>query len=80
METAVATPTRFAADVTVAFPLLDVEDLHDGDLDGVLADRLLDADVAAASACTLAELVGRPEEAAILAHTLSARALLLAAL
>jgi hypothetical protein len=80
METAVATPTRFAADVTVAFPLLDVEDLHDGDLDGVLADRLLDADVAVASASTLAELVGRPEEAAILAHTLSARALLLAAL
>jgi hypothetical protein len=79
METAVATPTRFDADVTDAFPLLDVEDLHDGDLDRVLADRLLDADVAAASASTLAELVGRPEEAAILAHTLSARALLLAA-
>ncbi len=80
METAVATPARFAADVTVAFPLLDVEDLHDADLDGVLADRLLDADVAASSARTLADLVGRPEKAAIFAHTLSARALLLAVL
>jgi hypothetical protein len=79
METAVATPTRFAADVTVAFPLLDVEDLHDEDLDGVLADRLLDADVAVASAGALVELVGGSGLAAF-AHTLGARALLLAVL
>jgi hypothetical protein len=78
METAFATPTRFAAeDAMVA--LRDVEDLHDADLDGVLADRLLDAGVAVASASALAGLV-RPAPEAILAHTLSARALFLAVL
>ena len=77
METAVAAPAHFAADLAGAVPLLDVEDLHDADLDGVLADRLVDAGVAAASATALAELVGRPGPAA-LAHTLSARAPLLA--
>ena len=79
METAVATPARFAADITVAFPLLDVEDLHDADLDGVLNDRLLDADVAVASAGALVELVDGPGPAAF-AHTLGARALILALL
>ena len=80
METAVATPVRPAAEVAVAVPLRDVEDLHDADLDGVLADRLLDTGVAVASASALAHLVGRPGEAALFAHTLSARALLLAVL
>ena len=73
METAVATPT-------VPFLLRDVEDLHDADLDGVLADRLLDAGVATASANVVADLVARPGRDGIFAHTLSARALLLAIL
>ncbi len=68
METAVAAPARLAA---VPFPpLLDVEDLHDADLDAVLRDRLLDAGA-------LADLVSEPG-AAISAHRLGARALLLA--
>ena len=82
METAVATPARFAAqelaEFTAPFAMRDVEDLHDADLDGVLADRLLDAGVAAASANAVVDLVGRPGQSAIFAHTLSARALLLA--
>jgi hypothetical protein len=80
METAVATTahaTAAAEDVT-PFPLRDVEDLHDADLAGVLSDRLLDADVATASATAVAGLVGRPGAAALFVHTLSARALLLA--
>lgn len=80
METAVATPARAATEVAVPFPLLDVEDLHDADLESVLSDRLLDAEVAAASARALAELVGGPGPAAIFAHTLSAQAPLLAVL
>ncbi len=74
METAVATPARSTA--AVPFALLDVEDLHDADLDGVLADGLLDAEVADASARILADAVGRP--GAMSAHALDARALLLA--
>jgi hypothetical protein len=77
METAVPTPARAAAEVAVPFPLRDVEDLHDADLDGVLTDRLLDAEVAAASAGALAELVARPGQA-VFAHMPSERALLLA--
>jgi hypothetical protein len=80
METAVATPARPAAEAAVPFSLRDVEDLHDADLDGVLADRLLDTGVAVASASALADLVGRPAHAALFAHTLSTRALLLAVL
>jgi hypothetical protein len=80
METAVATPARSAAESGVLIPLRDVEDLHDADLDGVLSDRLLDADVATVSATALAGVVRRPEAAAMFAHTLSARALLLAVL
>ncbi len=80
METAVATPAPLAAQDGVAFALRDVEDLHDADLDGVLADRLLDADVAAGSATAVADAVSGSGEAAISAHTLSARALLLALL
>jgi hypothetical protein len=77
METTLSTPA--ATDLAVPFPLLDVEDLHDADLDGVLADRLLDADVAVASAGALVDLVGGSGPAAF-AHTLGARALLLAVL
>ncbi len=67
------------AATAVPFPLCDVEDLHGADLDGVLADRLLDAGMAAASASMLAGLVSGAE-AVVAAHTLSARALLLAVL
>jgi hypothetical protein len=80
METALATPARFAAQDVVPFVLRDVEDLHDADLDGVLADRLLDAGVAVASSSVLADLVRRPGPVAMFAHTLSARALVLAVL
>ena len=73
METAVATP----ADTTVPFPLRDVEDLHEADLDAVLADRLADAATAVASASALVALLDRSRPAA-LAHTLGAQALLLA--
>jgi hypothetical protein len=75
METAAVT----TADQPAPFPLRDVEDLHDADLDGVLADALVDAGVAVASAGQLAGLVGRGHaRVAVLAHTLSTRALVLA--
>ena len=80
METAVATPARPSADATVAFPLRDVDDLHDADLDGVLADRLVDAGLAVAFASELVNLVGRSAPAATSAHTFGARALGLAVL
>ena len=76
METAVAT---FAQDLSAPIALRDVEDLHDADLDGMLTDALLDAGVAVAAAGALAGLVGRGRGAdAVLAHTLSSRALFLA--
>lgn len=78
MEIAVATPSQ---DPPAPFALRDVEDLHDPDFDVVLTDALLDAGVAVASAGALAGLVGRePARDAVLAHTLSARALFLAIL
>ena len=77
METAVATP---AQDLHSPFAMRDVEDLHDADLDGVLADALLDAGLAVAAAAALADLAGRPGRDAVFAHTLSARALFLAIL
>jgi hypothetical protein len=80
METAVATPARLPADAVVAFPLRDVDDLHDADLDAVLADRLVDAGLAAASGSELVNLVGRSAPAATSAHTFGARALGLAVL
>jgi hypothetical protein len=79
METTSTTTARAAGEVAVPFLLRDVEDLHDADLDGVLTDRLLDAEVAATSAGSLVELVGRSDQAAF-AHSLGARALLLAVL
>lgn len=75
META-ATP---AQDLSAPIALRDVEDLHAADLDGVLADALVDAGAAAASAGALAGLVGRGTGGdAVLAHALGSRALLLA--
>jgi hypothetical protein len=80
METAVATPARLPADAAVAFPLRDVDDLHDADLDAVLTDRLIDAGLAAASASELVDLVDRSGATAISAQTFGARALGLALL
>jgi hypothetical protein len=74
META-AIPARSVADAA-PFPLREMEDLHDADFDGVLAERLLDAGPAEASARTLADVVSRPGAAS--AHVLGARAVLLA--
>lgn len=75
METAVATP---AQDQYAPFALRDVDDLHDADLDGVLTDALLDAEVAVAAAGVLADLAGGPARDAVHAHRLGERALFLA--
>jgi hypothetical protein len=75
METAVALPARF-----VAFPdaapvvLRDVEDLHDADLDAMLAAEL----EAVAAASELAQLVLRPGNA-LMVHGLGATSALLVA-
>ena len=72
METAVALPARFLAYADAApLVLRDVEDLHDADLDLVLADRLADDLGAVTSASALAELVLRPGSA-LLVHDLDA--------
>jgi hypothetical protein len=78
METAVALPARFVA-YAYAAPLVlrDVEDLHDADLDLVLADRLAESLGAATTASALAELVLRPGSA-MLVHDLGASSALLA--
>jgi hypothetical protein len=54
-----------------------VADLHDADLDLVLADRLADSLGAATTASALAELVLRPGSA-MLVHDLDASSALLA--
>jgi hypothetical protein len=78
METAVALPARFVAYPDAApLVLRDVEDLHDADLDLVLADRLADSLGAATTASALAELVLRPGSA-MLVHDLDASSALLA--
>ena len=54
--------------------LRDVDDLHDADLDGVLADLLpygVSATQAADAAAALAELIGATAPAALAAHDLS---------
>ena len=54
--------------------LRDVDDLHDADLDGVLADQLaygVSAAQAADAAAMLAELIGATAPAALAAHDLS---------
>jgi hypothetical protein len=70
-----------AAAQSAPIALRDVEDLHDADLDLVLADELADAydaydatDVAIA----LARLLGEPGPAALVAHDLGAQAMQLA--
>jgi hypothetical protein len=79
MESAFAPSPRFVAFVdTAPVELRDIEDLHDVDLDGVLADRLADGYAPARSASALARLVGDPGRAALLAHDLGGRAARLA--
>jgi hypothetical protein len=74
METAVAPPALLVADQDAApLVLRDVEDLHDADLDLVLADSL----GATTTASALAELVLRPGRA-LLVHDLGATSALLA--
>ena len=54
--------------------LRDVDDLHDADLDGVLADQLpygVSAAQAADAAAALAELIGATASDALAAHDLS---------
>jgi hypothetical protein len=75
MPAAVAQPARFVAgpDATPV-PMRDVEDLHDADLDQMLAEGL-DAFGAVAAAQALAALVAGP---AVAAHDLGAGAARLA--
>lgn len=80
MTTAVARPARFvafpdSAPIVLAAPVVlrDVEDLHDADLDLVLADELADAYDAADIANALARLLGQ-EPAALTAHALDEQA------
>ena len=70
METAFAPPAAPAP-----YPLVDLDDLHDADLEGLLAEQLSEA-VAAAEA--LADLAVRPGRDALAAHALRARVVLLA--
>lgn len=70
MVSAFATPA-----VPAPYPLVDLDDLHDADLDGVLTEQLSEA-VAAAQA--LAALAVRPGREALSVHALGARLVLLA--
>ena len=63
METTVALSVR-------PFALRDVEDLHDADLDNVLADALADRYDAVVMAAALVQLVGDSGPVAMLAHDL----------
>ncbi|MGZ4540806.1 MAG: hypothetical protein ACXVX8_17905 [Blastococcus sp.] len=88
METAFAPTARFVAyaDGTPVV-LRDVEDLHDADLDDLLADRLADTAVhpsaidaaVVAAAAGVARMVAQPGRAALMAHDLGSRGAFLAA-
>jgi hypothetical protein len=79
MTIAVATTARFVAFAHSAPVVLrDVDDLHDADLNLVLADKLADAYDAADMAIALARLLGAPAPAALDAHDLDPRAARLA--
>lgn len=67
METAFATPA-----VPAPYPLVDLDDLHDADLEGLLAEELSEA---MASAKQIADLAGAE---AVAAHALRPHLLLLA--
>jgi len=84
MTIATATTARFVAsahsatvDLATA-ALRDVEDLHDADLDLVLADGLADAYDAVDMAIALARLLSEPAPAALDAHDLDGPAARLA--
>ncbi|RBY86730.1 hypothetical protein DQ244_18865 [Blastococcus sp. TBT05-19] len=77
MRTAAArtAPARLADQDGAVVPLHDIEDLHDADLDLVLADRLAEsagALRAVVAAATVAMMVSGP--AALVAHALGAEA------
>jgi hypothetical protein len=77
MRTAVAphAPVHLVAQDGLAVPMRDIDDLHDADLDLVLADRLAESAVAlraAVAAATQAMEVAGP--AALAAHALGAEA------
>jgi predicted DCC family thiol-disulfide oxidoreductase YuxK len=67
-----------AAAQSAPIALRDVEDLHDADLDLVLADELADAYDATDVAFALARLLGEHGPAALVAHDLGAQAMQLA--
>jgi len=67
METAVATPAPL--------PMVDLDDLHDADLDAALAEQLEEA---VGSTTELTDLLGRMTRDALSAHALRAHVLLLA--
>lgn len=69
----VLAPVVLAPVVLAPVVLRDVEDLHDADLDLVLADKLADAYDAADVAAALARLLG-DTPAALTAHDLGDRA------
>ncbi len=54
----------------VPVPVVDVEDLHDADLDDMLADGLADRYDALVVATALAQLIGDSGPVAMLAHDL----------
>jgi hypothetical protein len=84
MTNAVAQSARFVAfehsTILDLAPVVlrDVEDLHDADLDLVLADKLADAYAPADVAVALARLLGEPGPGALVAHDLGARSAQLA--
>ena len=60
------------------YALRDIEDLHDADLDEVVAERLAETyRLPTSSAAAVARLVRQPGRAALLAHELSTRASML---
>jgi hypothetical protein len=77
MKSAAASAARGSGHSST-YALRDVEDLHDADLDKVLADRLAETyRPPTSSAAAVAQLVRRPGRAALLAHELSSRASML---
>jgi hypothetical protein len=77
MKNAEASTTRESRN-SGTYALRDIEDLHDADLDAVLAERLAETyRLPTSSAAAVAQLVRRPGRAALLAHELSTRASML---
>ena len=77
MKNAAASTARGSHD-SGTYALRDVDDLHDADLDEVLAERLAETyRLPTSSAAAVAQLVRQPGRAALLAHELSRRAAML---